>query len=1124
MDNSRGNYDLLIEKLDRFIRKYYINQMIRGFLYAAALILVCFLSFSVLEHFFYFDTGVRKLFFFSFIGISAFASFFWICIPVLNYFKLGQSISHEQAASIIGEHFSGIKDKLLNVLQLKKQNTSSSSAELIEASINQKTEEIKLVPFRAAIDLGKNRQYLKYALPPFLILVFLLFAAPSIIKDSTHRIINNDTKFEKAAPFHFNLISDKLKVVQYDDYILTINTQGSAIPNEVFIDVDNFQYRLEKINNNEFQYVFKNVQKDTPFKLFSGIVNSEDFMLDVLEKPNILDFNLSLDYPGYTGRSDERIENIGDIVAPEGTKVNWTFKADHTDSLFVKFGNSKAPKTAKKSSANAFDFSRKLRKDELYQVFVTNQAVPLGDSIIYSINVVPDQHPSISVEKFQDSLEVGLMYFIGKASDDYGLRSLSFNYTISHEDGSNDPLKSLKLQDPKANSISFDHTLDVKDLNLQPGDNLTFYFETFDNDGVNGSKSARTNPMVFEKPSIDELKKEEDLNEEQIKDDLKESLKDLKKIREEFKKLREKLLQEKELDWQNKKELEKLLEEQKEMQKKLEKAKEKFEENIKKQEEIQKPKEEILEKQEKLQEMFEEVLNPETQELMEKIQEMLEELNKDEALEMMEEMEMDDKEMEKEMDRLMELFKQLEMEKEIKEQIEKLEELAEKQEELSEETKKEEKPQEELKKEQEKINEEFEDIKEKIEELEEKNEELTPPKDLGDDNEEQMEDIQEELDDSKESLEKEENSKASDSQKKASEKMKSMAGNLQSSMEAGEMEQMEEDMQALRQLLENLVDLSFDQEDLYDNLDKTKNINTPYYVDLVQEQFKLKDDFKLISDSLFTLSKRVEQIETFVTEKVFEVEESLGESLELLEERQKPRASEEQRVTIKNVNDLALMLSESMNQMQQQMSGMMPGSQMCKKPGGQGPGKSGKVPSDKISEGQGELNKGLKKMMEEMKKGGKDGKGGKNGEGGMSKEFAKAAARQAALRKALEELHQEQKEQGNGSQEMQKLIDQMDKTEIDLVNKRLNNETLNRQQDILTRLLKAEKADRQREYENKRKAERTTEKKREFPPSLQEYLKKREAEVEIYKAISPDLRPYYKVLVDKYYQSLKEGK
>ena len=220
---------------------------------------------------------------------------------------------------------------------------------------------------------------------------------------------------------------------------------------------------------------------------------------------------------------------------------------------------------------------------------------------------------------------------------------------------------------------------------------------------------------------------------------------------------------------------------------------------------------------------------------------------------------------------------------------------------------------------------------------------------------------------------------------------------------------------------------------------------------------------------------------------------------------------------MKNVNDLALMLSESMEQMQQQMSGMMSGSQMCNKPGSGSSGKKGSVPMDKITEGQEGLNKEMKEMMK------KGDKAGKNGEGGNSaKDFAKAAARQAALRRALEEMAKDRGEQGKGaSEELEKMIEEMNKVEVDLVNKRLDNQLLMRQQDILTRLLETEKADKQRDKDEKRKAESGKDVKKELPAALKEYLKEREAEVEMYNQVSPSLRPFYKQLVDEYYRALK---
>ena len=1115
---GNSNYDLMIKKLDQFIRKYYINKIIRGTLYAVGLIMVLFLIFSVLEHNFYFNQSVRKIFFGSFLVTFFGAIGYWIILPTLNFFRLGKTINHEQAANIIGEHFTDVKDKLLNILQLKRQSEGQGDLSLLTASIEQKTEQITPVPFKSAIDLSNNRQYLKYALPPFLIFLVLLFAAPSIIKDSTTRIINNGKDFEREAPFQFDIEETDLTVVQYDDYALKVKVDGEVLPQEVFVKQGDFSYRLDKVAQDEFVYTFRNVQKDVPFEIYSGSVNSKSYLLDVLEKPNLIDFQLSLNYPNYTGRKDEVINNIGDVVVPQGTKINWSFETSFTDRLSLLFKPNKTAVEANRSGENDYSFSKTAVKDQIYKLYIANDRIPSPDSITYSLSVIPDKAPEISVEQFIDSLNTKVYYFIGNASDDYGLTKLTFNYQRTSEKGNQSELVKIPMAINKSREEQYSYTFDIEELALEPGENVSYYFEVFDNDGYHGAKSTKTSMQSFRKPTVDEFEEKEQANEEEIKDKLLKAKEKAKEIQDKFKKMREKLLQEKELDWEQKKDLEKLLEEQKELQKQLEEAKKKFEENKENKKEFKKENEELMKKEEKLQEMFEEVMDEETKDLMEKIEELMQELNKENALEKMEEMEMSDENLEKELDRLLELYKQLEMEKEITEQIEKLEELAEKQEKLSEETKNEEKPNEELKKEQEELNKEFDKLQEKQEELEKKNEELSPPKDMGEDAEEKMEEISDEMEESQESLEEQDSEKASKSQKSAAEKMKSMAGSLQESMEGGDMEQVEEDMKALRQLLENLISLSFDQEVLVDevgDIASSRNrskITSPRYAELVQEQFRLKDDFKLIADSLHALSLRQDKIETFVTEKVTEVNSNMKESLKLLEDRVVGNANKSQRVIMKNVNDLALMMDEAMQQMQQQMSGMMPGNQQCNKPGGEKSGKSGNKPMDKISKGQEGLKKDLQKMSDGMK----------SGEGGMAKEFAQAAARQAALRKALEDIRKSKQEQGKGGNELQEIIDQMDNVETELVNKRFDAELMKRQQDILTKLLKAENADRQQEYDNKRKAEVGKDAKRELPDSLQEYLKKREAELDLYKTISPELRPYYRSLVDKYYNSLKK--
>jgi hypothetical protein len=1162
---QHSNYQSLIEKIDNFTRKYYMNNLIRGFLYSMGVLLASFIGFALLEYY-YFNSavssvGLRTTLFYSFVLLSV-GTLGWLVLrPLMQYFKLGSIISYTQAAKIIGQHFSDVKDKLLNVLQLKEQAGSADTA-LLEASINQKIKNLKPVPFAAAIDLKDNKKHLRYALPPLLLMLLMLFSS-NILEESAGRIINNSKEFEKDALFSFLVKDEVRKVVQYQNYDLEIKIEGEVLPNEVFIEVDNYKYKLVKIAPNTFTYTFIEMRKDTKFNLTANGVTSKSYDIDVLEKPQISDFDINLKYPSYLGRRNEAITGVGDLVVPVGTSIDWLFKSVNTNTVNVQFpGESRKAETIQVGESS-FTIKKRVLKEGQYKIFIANKELPNGDSITYSLTLIPDMYPSIDVKVDRDSMNDKIVYFAGEASDDYGLSSLDFFYKIERDDRIVKEDK-MPMTITKGKQTTYDHILNVKDLFLQPGDKLTYYFQVFDNDGVNGSKSAKTPIMYYEMPSVEELKEQETTNNEEIKDNLEEAMKKMKKLGEDVKKVQSRILQKKEMNWQDRRELEKLIKEREAIQEEIEKAKNNFEENIEKQEEYQQVSKEIAEKQELLQKLFEEVMNDEMKDLFNEMEEMLNEMDQEKLKEQLDDIKLSEEEMEKELDRMLELFKKMEVEKQMEDAVSELDSLAKEQEELSKETEEKakqndtsdkdkekdakaeedkkkdgdkenkdgkdkdseakkgdkKKTQEEIEKKQEEIKEKFDKIMEKIEDAKEKNKELENPMEMeSEDMEQQKKDAEESLENSSDQLQKKKNGKASKSQKNASEKMKEMSKSMQEMMKMDQMEQMKEDVKSMRQLLENLVIMSFEQEDLIDEVNITI-ANTPTYVKLVQQQDKLKDDFRHIEDSLQALSKRVYQIEAFVTEKVTEVKKTLKKSVETLEDRQKRTAVVQQQYTMTGVNDLALMLNEAMDQMQQQMAQQMPGDQMCEKPGGgkpggkggKGKGKDGGKPGmGGLREMQEQLNKQLQQMKDQLKKGKMPG----------GKQFAQMAAKQAAIRKALQDAKNGNKKKGKGAgKEIQDLIDKMDKVETDLVNKRLPNDMNNRQKDILTRLLQAETAERERDLDDKREAERPDKYIPKMPPALEEYLKKRQGQVEMFKTVSPSLKPYYKNLVEKYFRAL----
>jgi len=1128
---------------------------------------------SGLEYNFYFDTATRKVLFFSFIAAGLGSFIWWILRPLLSYFKLGKSIDHSQAANIIGTHFGDVKDKLLNVLQLKSQMDASSDTTLLMASIDQKTERIKPIPFQRAIDLSKNRRYLKYAVPPLFLFGALLIMAPSLIKDGSSRIIKNNEYFEKPAPFHFKVVqSNNLRAVQYADYEILVDTDGEFVPERAFIEFNKQTYQLEKDGKHDFRFLVKNIKEDLQFNLSAGDVRSQDYEIDVLKKPQFLDMKVRAYYPKYINRSSETFENNGDLTVPAGTQLQWVIKTKETADIQGRFDDrAEVQMTAfEKKDNGTFEFKKGVYRNTPYALYASSDDLPMADSMHYHIETIPDQHPTIVVQSVEDSLNTDFRYFSGKADDDYGLQSL---YVVSHVKslkGAESPEIKRQIKNVGGLYTSFDYLFSVDSFNLNDGDELSYHFEVWDNDGINGSKSAKTSVYTYKKASLEELDEKTKENNEEIKDAIEDNLEKTKELKKEIKELREKFLNKKELNWQDKKDAEKLKNKQNEIREALEKAKKMLQENKQNQDKLSQMPEQLQEKQDKLEELMDKVMDDELKKLMDEINKMLEEMQRDESIEQMQEMEMNSQEMELEMDKMLELFKQLELEQQMQQEIDKLKELAQEQQELSEETEKAEKSNEELKKEQEDLSEKFEKIKEEIEKLEEKNKDLENPRTIEDTkelekeideeqkkSEEALSDEEKKDEEKKDEEEKEEEeegksedekkdeeekkdedsesdenqdseesqdsksdsdspsqeqqespkSKASKSQQKAGEKMQEMAEQLQSGMQGGQQDQMGEDIEMIRQLLENILTLSFDEEQLIEDFNKT-NKQTIRYVELVQDQFKIQDDFSLVRDSLHALSKRNEKIESFVMDKVADIEKNMAKSLTQLEERQKDRAASSQQFVMTYLNDLAVMLSESMAQMQQQMASMMPGSQMCNNPK---PGSSGgSKPMDKISKGQQGIKEGLQKMME----------GQKNGDKPSSEEFGKMAQQQAAMRKMLRDMQQQNSERGQNDRMLQEIMEAMDGMEKDLVNKQLTNEMMKRQQEIETRLLEAEKAERERDLDDKRESKTADKVQRKIPPAIEAYLKERQNQLREVDRSSPLLTPYYKRLVDLYYKSL----
>ncbi|MFO0321844.1 MAG: DUF4175 family protein [Bacteroidota bacterium] len=1145
------NKNILFLKLDEFIRKYYRNQLFKGLIISAGFILGSYLFLVVSEYFWHFETTIRTILFYFFLAASFIVISKYIIIPILKINKIGKIISYDDAAVKLGKYFLNVNDKLINTLQLQKHSGSILSLDLLKASIDQKLEEFDPIPFPDAINYKQNTKYFKFVWPSIFILALIVAIKPIILKEGTQRLFYHDIHFEKLAPFQFSINNKNLIAIQQQDYVLQLSIFGNEVPHEVFIIIEGIEHKMSKSDKLNYTYTFNNIQKNTEFNFSAAGFNSKPYELKVLPKPVLINFKAELNFPSYLNKKNEVVSNVGDLEIPQGTKVNWVFFTKNTETVSVDFQESQI--NVQKTNDNEFTFSKYFLQNTSYSIKTKNAFLKQNpDSINYSITVISDQLPMINVSEKKDSLSNENIFFSGTIKDDYGFSKLTFRCTRFGKDSSGqDFSKQTEYPiaiDKKNSSQSFFHFFDASIISLKPGEKIEYYFEVWDNDGVNGFKSARTQTMIYKTPSLEEINEAADKNNSEIKKEIGDELKKIKDLQKDINDLSKKLMQKKEIGYEEKKKLEDILKKQNELKNKIEETKQENKINNKQQEELIKNDENLFEKQKQLEQLFENIMTPEMKKLFDELNKLLEKLDKNKVQEKLDELKLSNKDIEKELDRTLEAFKQMEVEQKFQLAIDKLEKIKTKQDELKNETenKKTKTNDENLEQKQNELSKEFEELKKDIKSLEQKNESLEQKNEIPKTEEEQNK-ISKDLKESSDELNKKNKKEAIKSQKEASNEMNEMQDKMQKAMDKMQQESKEEDMHAIRQILENLLNLSFSQEDLMTYLSKTKS-EDPQYLKIPKKQRKLQDDSKIVEDSLFALSKRNPAISATVNREISSIMMNMNKTISSLEERQKADAQMRMQYSMTSINNLALLLNESLEQMQQNAKENKKDGKggACKKPGknSKPSNKAGNKPSmQNMKQMQEQLNKQIEELKKALEKGQKQGgeksgnkpekKPGKQGgmgngvkEGtqdlpGLSEQLAKTAAQQEALRRQMQQMLEKIKKDG-GNNPGENIADLMEQTEKDIVNQKITQETIKRQQDIITKLLESEKAEREREQDEQRKSKEAKNQNLSNPTQFLEYKKLKQKEFDLLNTVSPSLTPFYKNKVTNYFDSVNK--
>lgn len=1089
----------LINKIQAFRKKYYTNKLLRGLIYIIGLGALLWLAISGVEAVGNLSKNYRLILFM--LGIAGYLILIlnFIIVPLSYLLKISKGLNLEESSKLIGRHFPEIDDKLLNTIQLSQ---NSEHNELAKAALDQRTLELKVFEFRAAVDFKANlKHWPLIALPALVILLIFSFDKGDDLIRASKRISAYQEEFIPKAPFSFFLENEDLIIEIGEEINIELELRGNKLPSSVQIVLNEQIVDMSSDATGSFDYLFKNLQKDQTFYFSAGPYKSTEYKIRVLRTPIIDRMEAVVSPPSYTGISAYKALNTRSFEAPEGSQIHWQLEARETDVLkfntnldTLEFVNTKAGYQLKQYVSKSFDYSLDLLNSDILKRSMT----------IGRVNVQKDLRPRVKAEFERES---NLLFFKAEASDDYGLSKWDLIIKVNE--------KEILIRSTMASDLGISGLMDLDSLKIEQATLAEVFIRVFDNDGVNGSKSTDSKSYNIELKTIDERRSDLKESYAQSSESRKSLIKDMEETSKSLDELSKEIKTKGDLSWEDKEALKELLEKKKDLAKKAADLK-KLEEEIKKEEEfLNGEKEELKEKEKDVEELNEKSKEEEElQKLMEEIEEYLDKLDTKKLLEKMDELKQNSLEEVRKEKRMESLLEDLKLQRDALKLSDDLEKLAEKQEELSKEEGLNDK---EAADKQEEINKEFSELEKKSEELREKNSKL--------DEKLEKENFDESKENAKYELEKagdksKSKQEKSKSQKSAAEEMSEMSKKMFSSIMGMSSDQQKENMENLQQILENLESLSFGIEGVADKA-KVLNGNTPAVKPLLIKQKELELGSKVIKDSLIALSQRAPQIEEKVFEELRTIETSFKNGQAEMEEMRSAKAAEYQQGAMTSANELALILDAALRQMQQQMAQAMKGDQSCEKPGQGKPSMSNmrKLQSELAKE-MGEQMKGNKPGQNEGEKGqmGEGGTEGAQGSGGNSKELAKMLAKQEALRRALEK----ESEGIDGSGDLKKAIEEMKELERDIINNNLSQESLNRVKRIESRLLNSAKAELEREKDEKRES-KGSDLEQLYQEALEEYLNKKKVDREVLRRSSYRLNEFYKKQSAEYLNRLDDS-
>ena len=448
-----------------------------------------------------------------------------------------------------------LEDRLVSAVQFgNRESTDPIESHMLQRLIEDTTERVKSIDFKATIDHSRTRKQVGIAALVVVACCVLALIFPTEIHTSLLRVL---VPWEKTDP----VLTTKLTVEPGNARIL----RGKSLPIHVTVtgksadkvvlayenaqaqetatpESKSTQQQINMLPNPDdkrgFAYEIFNIEADIEYYIVANETTSERYIVEVFEMPKVAEISVAYTYPDYTGLKPVVQTGTGDIQAVVGTQAELkltTNKAIQTATFSLRRDVKKRSFTERLigteepvttemviSDGNTLTTTVDVVEDGTYTVQLLcidgfNNEIPIE----YAVKAIPDEVPEVVIkEPGRDikTTKLGEVEVIAEAMDDYGIAELKLMYRVG-----SDELQELLMEATTPEPAPVDtrqrriadgsYTFYLEEFDVEPGDIISYYARAIDNNTRTGPGEASSDIYFIEIRPFNENFREEEAQE-----------------------------------------------------------------------------------------------------------------------------------------------------------------------------------------------------------------------------------------------------------------------------------------------------------------------------------------------------------------------------------------------------------------------------------------------------------------------------------------------------------------------------------------------------------------------------------------------------------------------------------